>query len=60
MGGVEAGGSAGSGFGLVRVSLRARDSFWRQESISAETQAAPGKTAPHCLKGKFVVITIDR
>ena len=27
---------------------------WTKRSISAETQAAPGKTVPHCLKGKLV------
>ncbi len=32
---------------------------WTKRSTRAATQAAPGKTVPHCLKGKFVVMTTD-
>jgi len=69
--GADGGGSLGA---AERGSLIACASFWRQESasmstmwqrwtkrsISADTQAAPGKTVLHCLKGKFVVSTSER
>src|SRR2546428_617570 len=56
-----------------RLGLR-RDFFWRQESASmsmtwqcwakrstrATTQAAPGKTEPHCLKARLVVTAMER
>ena len=32
---------------------------WAKRSTRAATQAAPGKTVPHCLKGRLVVMTID-
>jgi hypothetical protein len=31
-----------------------------KRSTSATTQAAPGKTVPHCLKDRFVVTMVDR
>ena len=32
---------------------------WTKRSTRAATQAAPGKTVPHCLKGRLVVMTMD-
>jgi hypothetical protein len=33
---------------------------WLKRSTRATTQAAPGKTVPHCLKARLVEITVER
>lgn len=33
---------------------------WTKRSTRATTDAAPGKMAPHCLKGRLVLITVER
>ena len=33
---------------------------WAKRSTSATTQAAPGKTVPHCLNARLVVMTVER
>src|SRR6187431_148961 len=33
---------------------------WTKRSTRAATHAAPGKIVPHCLKGRLVVMTVER
>jgi hypothetical protein len=55
----DAGGEGGRRWRQESASMSRTWQCWAKRSTRATTQAAPGNTVFHCLKGRFVVTTVD-